>query len=147
MACSPSRLNNIDAFTRCEGDGWTRCVLLHGQIVTMCCSHKLLNFAPDMKETSLFGLYRPVMFFAVWGRGWCNLWFLDGFRGKPKGFTNHLAWGSIPIVRHTHCPPTTFDQLLSNWWFGWGWDPHVPSTTRVKIQIQTINPNHDEGVT
>ena len=76
-------MNNIDAFTRRQGGGWTRCVLfpkkgtscrdIHGLIVTMCCSHKLLNFAPYMKETSLFFLgYTDLScLFAVWGRGWC----------------------------------------------------------------------------
>ena len=60
-------MNNIDAFTRRQGDGWTRRVLfpkkgtsyyrdMHRLIVTVCCSHKLLNFAPYMKETSLFWL-------------------------------------------------------------------------------------------
>ena len=27
---------------------------IHRLVVTVCCSHKLLNFAPYMKETSLF---------------------------------------------------------------------------------------------
>ena len=44
---------------------------IHRLIVTVCCSHKLLNFAPYMKETSLFWVVQT-----VWGRGWCN--FLGG---------------------------------------------------------------------
>ena len=73
-------MNNIDAFTRRQGDGWTRFVLfpkkgtsyrdIHRLIGKMCCSQKLLNFAPYMKETSLFWviqLYRPVMFFLLFG--------------------------------------------------------------------------------
>ena len=71
-------MNNIDAVTRRQGDGWTRCVLfpkkgtfcrdIHGLIVTMCCSHKLLNLAPYMKETSRFlGLYGLVMPFSCLG--------------------------------------------------------------------------------
>ena len=136
-------MNNIDAFTRRQGDGWTRCVFfpkkwtsrwpfyqsqlqpegptprsgprrqsaiaiyqrpaghgfdrgrprwqfykgklqwptlsttlapmacrdIHGLIVAMCCSHKLLKFAPYMKETSLvyFGLYRLVLPFCCLG--------------------------------------------------------------------------------
>ena len=81
-------MNNIDAFTRRQGDGWTRCVLIpkkrtscrniHGLIVIMCCSHKLHKFAPYMKETSLFLGYTDwSCFFAVWGRGWC-IFFLGG---------------------------------------------------------------------
>ena len=33
---------------------------IRGLIVTMCCSHKLLNFAPYMKETSLFWGYTVI---------------------------------------------------------------------------------------
>ena len=45
----------------------------HGLIVTLCCSHKLLNFAPYMKETSVSWVIQTChALFAVWGRGWCN---------------------------------------------------------------------------
>ena len=55
-----------------KGDSYKN---IHGLIVTMCCSHKLLNFAPYMKETSFFCYADLSRFFAVWGRGWCNLFF------------------------------------------------------------------------
>ena len=45
---------------------------IHGLIGAMCCSHKLFNFAPYVKETSLFWVTQTCQFFAVWGRGWCN---------------------------------------------------------------------------
>ena len=70
-------MSNIDAFTRRQGDGWTRCVLfpkkgtsyrdIHGLIVTMCCSQKLLNFAPSMKETSLFWVIQTCHVFLLFG--------------------------------------------------------------------------------
>ena len=58
----------------------TSCRDIHGLIVTMCCSHKLLKFAPYMKETSLFLGYTDLScLFAVWGRGWCNSYYFYYF--------------------------------------------------------------------
>ena len=65
---------------------------LQGHTWTDCNYVLLLNFAPYMKETSLFWLYRPVMFCAVWGRGWYNLVLSGMFTGGtgfdpwPHGF-------------------------------------------------------------
>ena len=40
---------------------------IHRLIVTVCCSHKLLNFAPYMKETSLFWVVQTCHAFWLFG--------------------------------------------------------------------------------
>ena len=74
----------------------TSCRDTHGLIVTMCCSHKLHNFAPHMKETSFFlGYTDRSCFFAVWGRGWCNFSFaLFSFVFLSSLFSCFLALSS-----------------------------------------------------
>ena len=70
---------------------------IHGLIVIVCCSHKLLNFAPYMKETSVSWVIQTChALFAVWGRGWCNsvVYFSRGtLPTKQKGEKGHLAGG------------------------------------------------------